>query len=129
MTEHQVENWSIGIRAAVSLAIFMVLQAITATAFVYSLKGEMGVLNANVTEIRTNQDESRERADVRQAAIEGGLDAVEARVRPLETQAATTAATLSSINQSLLSLNAEFRDLRRDITEANKPAAPATTRR
>ena len=76
--------------------------------------------------IREEQDEAKSRADLRQREIESQVreavttdreraNSLDARIRPLETQAAATAATLQSIQTSLQAISSDLRDIRRDI--------------
>lgn len=119
MTQQQIENWSIGIKTAVAIGVFLIFQ----TAFVV---GQFWALKGAVASIESNQADAKERADDRQADIQGQIeavasmdrsraDALDARVRPVEAQSAATTATLQAINSNLVSLGGDLRDLRQSL--------------
>lgn len=98
---------------------------------------QIAALTQQVATVQENQAAGAQRAVDRQRDLETRIEQVitigrdrnaslDARVRPLETQAAAQAATLTAINQNLVSLGSEFRDLRNALME--EPQTKARTR-
>ncbi len=129
MTQTQIENWSIGIRSAVAIGVFLILQAVALTWWLGSWSGG---IKSRLDAVQVNQDEAKERADDRQAETQARIDqiaaasrereaVIDSRIRPLEAQSAATTATLQAINNSLIQLGADVRDLRKSLEE-KRPA-------
>lgn len=109
MTERQIESWSIGIKTAVTIAIFLVFQTAFVVGQFWALKGNIAEVSGNVDAIQKNQEESKQRADERQDETQNTLSNLDARIRPLETQSAATVATLQGINANLTQQGADQR--------------------
>ena len=131
LTERQIEKSSIGVWAAGGLAFFLVSQAVAVTAFLYVIKSDVRQVSSDVAVVTSNQEAGQIRAEARQAETERRIDevvvisrdrnnALDARIRPLETQAAATTATLQSINNNLLQVGADIRDLGRSVRDSDK---------
>ncbi|PJN96390.1 hypothetical protein CNY89_02830 [Amaricoccus sp. HAR-UPW-R2A-40] len=131
LTERQIEKSTIGLWAAGGLAFLLVSQAVGLTLYLSGIKGSVAAVDAKIEAVQSNQVAGQQRAEQRQAATESRIDevvevsrdrnnALDARIRPLETQAAATTATLQSINNNLLQLGADMRELGRAMRESDK---------
>ena len=133
MTPRQVEQWSVGIKAAISGAIFLVVQAAAGGWWLAHYMATQNAVNAalkvEIQTIQQNQAAGAERAAERQEELDRRLGeivqvsrdrnaALDARVRPLEAQSAATTATLQAINNNLIQLGADLRELRQAIQAA-----------
>ena len=126
LTERQAEKLNIGVWAAGGIMVFLLSQAVVVTLWLSGIKHSVSLVDQKVEEVQDNQASGQQRAEQRQAATEKRIDevvtisrdrntALDARIRPLETQSAATTATLQAINNSLLSLGSDIRDLRQAI--------------
>lgn len=130
-------RWTIGAGWAITLLIALLGQTVGATVFVMKWNGgisaSIAAVDSKVEDVKQNQTEGKERAEERQAqtqrqiaeVISIGRDrnaALDSRIRPLEAQAAATTATLQAINNSLLQLGADVRDLRKSIEDKTSAA-------
>lgn len=102
MTERQVEGWSIGIKAAIAVILFTVAQAVGLTWWGATLTASNGEVAKSVQSIQNGLDRNLADDRSREAAIDS-------RLRPLETQAAATTATLQAISGNLTQLGADQR--------------------
>lgn len=138
MTPRQVEQWSVGIKAAISCAIFLVVQAAGGAWWLGAYTANQNAVNAalkvEIQTIQQNQAAGAERAAERQEELDRRLGeivqvsrdrnaALDARVRPLEAQSAATTATLQAINNNLIQLGADLRDLRNELQAAQRREA------
>ena len=130
--EKTATRWTIGAGWAITILVALLGQTIGATVFVMrwssGISDDISAVDAKVDTVQQNQDDGKERAEERQAqtqkqiaeVITIGRDrnlALDQRIRPLEAQAAATTATLQAINNSLLQLGADVRDLRKSVEE------------
>lgn len=126
LTERQAEKLNIGVWAAGGIMVFLLSQAVVVTLWLSGIKHSVSLVDQKVEEVQDNQASGQQRAEQRQAATEKRIDevvtisrdrntALDARIRPLETQSGATTATLQAINNSLLSLGSDIRDLRQAI--------------
>ena len=127
LTEKQREKVSVGVIAS-ALAIAVIIGGGS-----WGGSDKFARIDASLSRIEENQEAGQERAEIRQANTEDRIDevvtiardrntALDARIRPLEAQAAATTATLQAINNNIISLSADIRDLRNALKEeTDKP--------
>ena len=132
MTEVQVEKWSIGIKSAITIGLFLLARAVGGAwrlaTWSRSFEAKVEAVDTKAETIQQNQEEGIVRAENRQSDLQERIDqvvqvsrdrniALDARIRPLEAQAAATTATLQAINNNILQLGADVRDLRKSVEE------------
>lgn len=135
MTQQQVDNWSIGVKLAIAICVFLVAQGAAGAWWLASwttnFQASVKAVDVKIEEVQNAQVAAQERAASRQTDIEVRLEQVvtadrerstslDQRIRPLESQAAATNATLQAINTSLLQLGQDFRDLRKALEDGPK---------
>lgn len=131
ITLSHIGQWSSFAKTAALLLIGLIGQTLYLGWTAREWANRMTTVEAGVVDIRSEQAAGVQRADNRQAELQAAIDDVvqvnreratglDARIRPLETQAAATAATLQSIQSSLQSIASDLRDLRRDMQETRK---------
>lgn len=139
LTEETLKKSTIGIYPTITLLVIVAGAAWWGADFLSDYKDETTAAQATLTSqlqmlqndiavIRQNQAEGQQRAEQRQQDTTDRIDnvvvvnrarndAIESRLRPVETGLAAQGATLSSLNQNVIQLGADSRENQRMLQQ------------